>query len=201
MEPISRVQAAYDRIAAEYGRVNAVMPLELAALAQEMVHLVGSPAQILDIGCGHGRDMAWFEAQGMGVTGVDLSAGMLAQARQLVAGELIMMDMRNLAFQSAQFDGAWCCASLLHLPKHEVPCVLKEIHRILKLGGVLALTVQEGSGEGWEAGYGKSVKRFFARYEEREMKAFLSDGGFGVRNVSASRVGKRTWLAFVCLVY
>jgi ubiquinone/menaquinone biosynthesis C-methylase UbiE len=170
MEPISRVQAAYDRIAAEYRRVNVAMPLDLAALTQEMVHLAGSPAHILDIGCGHGRDMAWFEAHGMWVTGVDLSVGMLVQARQFVTGELLMMDMRNLAFQSTQFDGAWCCASLLHLPKREVPSALKEIRRILKWRGVLVLTIQEGSGEGWETGYGEGVERFFARYDEQEMK-------------------------------
>jgi ubiquinone/menaquinone biosynthesis C-methylase UbiE len=199
METISRVQAAYDRIAAEYVRVNAEMPPELVTLAQEMVHLVGNPAHIIDIGCGHGRDMAWFGARDTMVTGIDLSAGMLTQARRLVTGELLMMDMRNLAFQSAQFDGAWCCASLLHLPKHEAPCALEETRRVLKLGGVLVLSIQEGSGEGWEGGYGEGVERYFARYEESEMKALLANGGFVTRDVSASRVGSRTWLTFVCL--
>jgi len=198
MATISRVQVAYDRIAAEYACVNARMPSELAALAQELVHLVGHPAHILDNGCGHGRDTAWFEPQSMMATGVDLSAKMLGQARGLVAGELLVMDMRHLAFRSAQFDGAWCCASLLHLPKHEVPCALEEIRRILKLGGALVLSVQEGSGEVWEGGYGEGAERFFARYEEGEMNALLAHRGFVVRDVSASRVGSRTWLAFVC---
>lgn len=69
----------------------------------------------------------------------------------------------------------------------------------MKLGGVLVLSMQEGSGEGWEGGYGEGVERFFARYGESEMKALLSNSGFVARDVSASRVGNRTWLAFVCL--
>lgn len=199
MEISSRVQAAYDRIAAEYARVNAEMPPDLVASAQELVRRLGKPAHILDIGCGHGRDMAWFEAQGMVVTGVDLSAGMLTQARRLVAGKLLMMDMRNLAIPSARFDGAWCCAALLHLPKNKAPGALKEIRRILKLGGALVLSIQEGSGEGWEGGYGDGAERFFARYAESEMKALLTDSGFVVHRDSASAAGNRTWLTFVCL--
>jgi SAM-dependent methyltransferase len=71
MELVSRVQAAYDGIAAEYARVNAEMAPQLVGWIQELIHVVRNLDLILDIGCGHGRDMAWFDAQGMMVTGVD----------------------------------------------------------------------------------------------------------------------------------
>jgi len=61
--------------------------------------------------------MAWFESQGLTVTGIDLSTGVLAYARGQVRGNLLAMNMTHLGFRTAHFDGAWCCASLLHVPK------------------------------------------------------------------------------------
>ena len=153
MEDIAkRVQAVYDRIATKYATAHKDMPLELVELAQDIFRRMGTGAQIIDIGCGHGRDMAWFESRGMAVTGIDISFGMLSQARPLVSGRLFQMDMRQLAFPDAQFQMAWCCGSILHIPKFEVSVVLKEFSRILSPGGTLVLTIQEGEGESWDDG-------------------------------------------------
>jgi ubiquinone/menaquinone biosynthesis C-methylase UbiE len=200
MEDIAkRVRDVYDRIAIKYATVNKDMPLELVKLAQDIFRYLGTGAQIIDIGCGHGRDMAWFESRGMAVTGIDISFGMLSQARPLVRGRLFQMDMRHLAFPDAEFWMAWCCGSLLHIPKYEVTVVLKEIRRVLTHKGVLGLTVQEGKGEGWEDGYCNGVRRFFARYQRQEMEALLSNSGFFVQKISSSRLKTNTWLEFTCI--
>src|SRR5262245_11152044 len=114
-----RVQRAYDQIAELYASRNNAMAGNLLALAERLRRHVGPAGRIIDLGCGAGRDMAWFESQGQRVTGADLSAGMLAQARRIADGDLLMMDMRRLAFRPASFDGVWCCAAILHLPKRE----------------------------------------------------------------------------------
>ena len=143
--------------------------------------------------------MAWFEAQGATVTSIDLSAGMLAVARRTADGPLLMMDMRALAFRSASFDGAWCCASLLHLPKSEAPQALRAIRRVLKPGGMLMLCIQEGAFEGRNGGYVEGVMRFFARYTEEEMKVMLTQSQFTVVTIEKDQVKQRIWLAFVCI--
>lgn len=78
--------AAYDRIAALYAKRNAAMPEDLAAMATRFLELVRPDTEILDAGCGAGRDMAWMEAWGAQIIGIDLSAGMLAETRQRVHG-------------------------------------------------------------------------------------------------------------------
>jgi len=195
-----RVQAAYDQMVEEYANRNhTCLADNLIRQAQQLLRQTGAQAQLLDIGCGTGRDMAWLEARGATVTGIDLSSKMLAYARHYVAGALIQMPMQALAFCASRFDGAWCCASLLHLPKHEAPGALKEIRRVLKLNGSLVLSIQAGSGEGWEESYVAGASRFFARYTSGEMTALLKQSNFAVQAIESSNVGARDWLSFRCL--
>ena len=160
-----QTQNAYDQIVQAYAQRNhGAVPENLVPLAQMLVRHIGPSGHVLEVGCGTGRDMAWFEAQGVRVTGIDLSSGMLAYARELVDGPLCQMNMCQIALPSGHFEGVWSAASLLHLPKRYVPQALQEIKRVLKPGGMLVLSVQEGGGEGWEESYVPGVQRFFARY-------------------------------------
>jgi ubiquinone/menaquinone biosynthesis C-methylase UbiE len=201
MTDISKqVQAAYDQIVLEYAdRNHGKLTDNLIGLAEQLVQHVGHGAHIIDVGCGTGRDMAWFEAQGLTVTGIDLSSGMLAYARQHVGGNLLAMHMSHLDFHSASFDGAWCCASLLHLPKGEAPVALREIRRVLKSNSMLLISLQEGDSEGWEEGYVPGVRRFFARYQADELLSLLSYAGFSVQDIHKLQDGNRIWLSCVCI--
>jgi ubiquinone/menaquinone biosynthesis C-methylase UbiE len=194
-------QLAYDEIAPVYAQgKNAVMAENLLLLAQKLVAQSRPGSHLIEVGCGVGRDMAWFEEQGIRVTGIDLSGGMLAIARGRVRGGLNLMDMRQLAFVDQQFDCAWCCASLLHLPKTEAPRALLEMRRVLKPASMMILSIQAGEGEGWDGGYVEGVKRFFARYSAQEMAQLLAASGFVTQEIQEAQAGKRQWLGFVTQV-
>ncbi len=194
----ARIQKAYDQIAPHYAARNSEMRDGLIDLAAQFLELTGQPAHILDLGCGAGRDMVWFESQGAFVVGADLSTGMLAQARQLVRGPLVQADMLALPFQPERFNGVWCMASLLHLPKSEAPSALTEIKRILKPSGTLALGLHEGEGETWEVNpYHGSAERFFSRYQLDEVEELLVSNGFRVLLKGANTAGPRNWLRFL----
>lgn len=195
-----RTSAAYDRIAADYAARNAAMPPNLLDVGARFLARAGPGRHVLDVGCGAGRDMAWLEAQGAEVIGVDLSTGMLAQAQPSVRGRLLRMTMRHLAFRSGHFAGVWCMASLLHLPKAEAPGVLAEIRRVLTPGGVLALGLQEGTGEGWEHGPYPDVERFFARYTAEEAETLLTAARFDVLERRRDDTGARRWRTFLALL-
>lgn len=200
MDLYRQVQISYDQIVLEFAKRNHFnMADNLVRLAQELVKHIGQSGRLVDIGCGTGRDMAWFELHRIATIGIDLSTGMLAYARKNVRGELVSMNMRNLGFRDAYFDGVWCCASLLHLPKAEAVYALQEIRRILKLSGMLILSIQEGNDEGWEDGSIPGAKRFFARYQENEMRNMLSTNKFAVLKTNSSQTVERNWLSFVCI--
>ncbi len=191
------MRTAYNQVAAAYAVKNAALPAELIDYGQRFLARLGGPGRVLDVGCGAGRDMAWMEAQGVAVTGVDLSEGMLAQARRLVRGPLVQSDMRRLPFAAGRFAGLWVAASLLHLAKAEVPGALGELRRILGPAGLLMLDLQEGVGEGWERSPYGPVDRLFARYSAAEVTQLLAQAGFRVLEQSRTPGETRTWLQFL----
>jgi ubiquinone/menaquinone biosynthesis C-methylase UbiE len=193
-----RMQEAYDRIAPEYtAQYGAPAPV-VVDWGMRFLSLVGPGARTLDVGCGPGQYMAWMESRGMAVVGIDLSTGMLAQAKTKVRGGLVQMDMRRLAFPDGSFHGIWCIASLLHLPKAEAPLALEEMWRVLVPGGALLLSIGEGEGEGWEDNrYFGTVQRFFARYRQGEAERMLAKAGFAVLDRGRNQSPLRIWLQFL----
>ena len=148
--------AVYDAIAASYAARRAEMPPRLVQLAQRALAIVrrsgADPIAIADLGCGAGRDLAFFEReQPSAVTvGIDASAAMLEAARPHVHGRLVEGDLRLLPLEAGSQHLVWACASLLHLPKQQLPAALSEARRVLAPGGVLAVTMKAGTSEGFE---------------------------------------------------
>ena len=194
----TRVQAAYDQIAPHYAARNSELRDGLIDLAAQFLELTGQTGDILDLGCGAGRDMLWFESQGASVVGADLSSGMLIHARQLVRGPLVQANMLMLPFPPGHFRGVWCMASLLHLPKAEAPAALAEIRRVLTPGGTLSLGLHEGEGETWEVNpYHGTTERFFSRYQLPEVEDMLTSAGFRLLLKGSTTAGPRDWLRFL----
>ncbi len=152
-------------------------------------------ARVLDLGCGPGRDTDHLHARGLDTFGLDLSLGMLQEARKRTPWNFVQGDMRQLPLQAGQLDGVWLSAALLHLPRHSAPNALAEVHRVLKPGGVLFLGVKQGTGESWQES--KLGLRFFIYYPLEEIKARMQAAGFQIVEdwESPGSIGK--WLNIV----
>jgi ubiquinone/menaquinone biosynthesis C-methylase UbiE len=157
----------------------------------DLTGITGHP--VLDLGCGAGRDTAWLNAQGVWVMGADLSRGMLVEARESVNSPLCQLDMRYLPYRASTFSAVWCQAALLHLPKQFVPAALEEIRRVLVPGGLLHVSVQRGSSEGFETRPHEPVERFYAHYEEQEFTSLIESAGFDILD-SGKVDERRPWL-------
>lgn len=129
--------------------------------------------KILDVGCGAGRDSTVLRKAGYTCIGADRTSGMLREAHR-VDPQLLLTQMRiqELAFKPHSFDGFWACASLLHIPKHEMPAALENIRATVKPGGKGFISLKEGAGEGIVHEQ-NSPGRFFAYYLIDEFMSHL----------------------------
>ena len=105
--------------------------------------------QILDVATGTGRlPLALLRERFRGqIVGLDLSQGMLRQARRKLRAygdqvSLIWQDASRLPFEDGTFDAVTCLESLEFMPRPLV--VLSEMVRVLAPGGVLYLTNRVG---------------------------------------------------------
>jgi len=97
---------------------------------------------ILDLGCGTGRHAALFQKNGFNVFGCDSSASALSIARAMLPqAEFQQCDMGWLPYREQCFDGIVCHAVIQHGTVAAIRKTIAEIHRVLKCGGALFLTV------------------------------------------------------------
>lgn len=136
-----------------------------------------------DVGCGPGQVAAHLAGLGLTVEGVDLSPGMVAQARRLHPG-LTFREGSMLDLDVA--DGAWggivALYSLIHVPPDQVPRALAEFARVLRPGGWLLVAFHVGSelrhlDEWW----GEPVSLDFHFFEPAALEQQLAAAGLPVQ--------------------
>lgn len=112
---------------------------------------------VLDISCGTGlltQPIAKTVGREGSLTGIDLSEGMIKEARQRADSihlnniSFKRMDAEHLDFENNQFDAVICSLGLMYFPVPEK--ALEEMNRVAKPGGEIAALVWGARSEcGW----------------------------------------------------
>jgi SAM-dependent methyltransferase len=142
------------------------------------------PFTILDLGCGPGRDLKAFTALGHLAIGLEGAERLAAMARSHSGCEVWGQDFLALDLPEARFDGVFANAALFHVPREELPRVLRELHAALKPGGVLFSSNPHGHNEeGWNRGrYGayhdlETWRRYLAQARFVELEHYYRPAG------------------------
>jgi SAM-dependent methyltransferase len=131
------------------------------------------PFRILDVGCGPGRDVAYFRSLGHAVVGLDGAARFVEMAHALTGCEVLHQDFLKLSLEGRQFDGIFANASLFHVPTSEIARVLRELRAALAPRGVLFSSNPRGNDTESFAG-----ERFGAFHTLEAWRGFLTGAGF-----------------------
>ena len=127
---------------------------------------------ILDLGCGPGRDICVFKSLGHKPIGLDGSKEFCKIAFQQSSCPTLNQLFLSLDLEDHSLDGVFANASLFHVPSQELPRVLGELHCALRNGGILFSSNPRGDAEGWQG-------QRYGHYMELEASEFsLKQSGF-----------------------
>ena len=162
-------------------------------LSSTSVRPVNQELQVLDAGIGTGAMSAAFADNYFGaiaLTGVDVSADMLNEAKQHLtqdhlSAQFLQADVNSLPFGDNTFDVVLVAHVLEHMadPKRS----LAELHRVLRPGGVLVACVTQRS----SAGAYIQLKWRTHRVDTSTARGWLWDCGFTAVNAFPFRAGSK----------
>jgi SAM-dependent methyltransferase len=144
------IRASYDTVAVDYAELLESAHLDgpwertvLATFAELVLGAGGGP--VVDLGCGPGRLTGYLATLGLSVSGIDLSPGMVAEARR--RHPRLRFDegsMTALELPDGGLAGLVAWYSIIHLRPELLPGVFAELHRVLAPGGHLVLGFKVG---------------------------------------------------------
>jgi SAM-dependent methyltransferase len=142
------------------------------------VRSLGHADRVLDLGCGDGRLSAELDAAEL--TAADVSLTALERARRQLPGARIveLEPDAPLPFDDGAFDLVLCAETIEHV--RDVQLLLSEVRRVLRPGGVLALTTPANPPLGRPADPLSPHLRFFTR---RSLRRILRELGFEVESL------------------
>lgn len=143
-----KMRVSYDTIAAEYA--NRIYPeLKNKPLDRQLLDRFADDVRrsgpVCDIGCGPAHIARYLFDRGVNVFGLDLSAGMLNEAKRLNPNiDFIQGSMLALGLGSDTLGGIAAFYSIIHVGREHVVASLSEMRRVLKRKGSLLLAFHLG---------------------------------------------------------
>ena len=142
------IRDSYNRLANEY-TTHLFGELQNKPLDRELLNRFASEVkgrgEVCDMGCGPGHVARYLNQAGVNVFGLDLSPGMLEQARTLNSGIPFREgNMLALELGDRVLAGITAFYAIVNLPEGSLPLVFREMRRVLQPGGLLLLAFHTG---------------------------------------------------------
>jgi ubiquinone/menaquinone biosynthesis C-methylase UbiE len=143
------IRESYDRLAEEYTHRIADelqhKPLD-RELLDRFARQTSGRGEVCDMGCGPGHVARYLRNAGASVFGLDLSTGMLAQARKLNP-EIRFREgnMSDLDIADGVLAGIAAFYAIVNISRESLLTVFREMHRVLHSSGLLLLAFHVGN--------------------------------------------------------
>lgn len=146
---------------------DATASVEFADMQDRFLALLPEDSDILDFGCGSGRDARYFIDRGFAVTATDGSAELCERASRR-AGIPVRCEYFGDLSDVNRYDGIWACSSILHLARAELVDVLPKMRDALRAEGIIYTSFKYGDFEGERNG------RWFTDLDEATFADLIS---------------------------
>lgn len=177
------LQAGYDQVAehyaTEYFEELRRKPFD-CQLLDDFADSVRNQGSVCEMGCGPGQVARYLKDRGVDVRGIDLSAEMVKVATRLNPDiPFEQGDMLSLNLEGDSLAALVLFYSIIHIKQEDVVQALREMNRVLCLGGRIFLSFHGGEGElHRDEWYGKKVSIDFRLFQGNEMAGYLEAADF-----------------------
>lgn len=146
--------------------ITSTQTVDFESIQKSFLSKLHPASNLLDFGCGSGRDTKYFLSHGYTVDAIDGSEEMCKIAAEYTGIPVKQMRFQQLDDQE-KYDGIWACASILHLPLQDLETVLHKMSRALKPSGIIYTSFKYGTFEGERDG------RYFTDMTEETFAVLL----------------------------
>lgn len=159
--------------------------------AGRLERITGGKGKILDIGCGRGEFVYAMQQQGWNAFGIDVSSAFVQYAKKRYGIQVKNRDLLHCNFRKNTFEVVRIFALLEHI--FEPREMMREIHRILKPGGIVLIEIPNEGGlffrianwYFWNKGEVINLSPTFPPYHvlgftDKSIRYLLADTGFQI---------------------
>jgi len=182
------VRESYDRIASEYAN-HFANELDSKPLDRELLGRLAADVRgkgfVCDMGCGPGHIARFLGQLGTKMFGLDLSPGMIEQARRINPDIPFQVgDMTSLELEDGTLAGIAAFYAIVNIPRDSLLTVFKEMFRVLQAAGLLLLSFHIGE----EVVHpdellGHPISMDFFFFQPHLIKGLLETAGFVIEEI------------------
>ncbi|RMF61324.1 MAG: class I SAM-dependent methyltransferase [Calditrichaeota bacterium] len=136
-----KTQKAYAKWAESYDQCdNPTRDLDHRVIQQLPIELSGK--EVIEVGCGTGKNTVWFAEKAKTVVAMDFSHEMLQRAMEKVSDERVTFLQHDIAYPwpLPSESGDFISINLVLEHLRDIDSVLKEAYRVLREGGYLYIS-------------------------------------------------------------
>ena len=148
--------------------ITGTISVDFGTIQNHFLGKLHQGAEILDYGCGSGRDTKYFLEQGYKVTAIDGSQKLCKLASEYTGIQVKHMLFQDLDEKEA-YDGIWACSSILHVSANELQDIIKKMANALRAHGIIYTSFKYGTFEGERNG------RYFTDMTEETFAKLIQD--------------------------
>jgi ubiquinone/menaquinone biosynthesis C-methylase UbiE len=147
-QELNKIERTYNTVAKEYSETffgeHEKKPKDREILLRFSLE-IGERRPVWDVGCGPGYTTEYLKDLGVEISGLDLSAKMIQQARTIHPGiNFTKGNVLELEFDDDSIAGIIAFYAIVHFTEGQVEKAFREVFRVLQPGGLFLFTYHIG---------------------------------------------------------
>ncbi|APW64426.1 hypothetical protein LPB137_00555 [Poseidonibacter parvus] len=176
---------------------------DISDLQDFLINTFTKKSQLLEIGCGSGRDAMFMTKHNYNIIGIDGSSNMIEEAKNIhpeLLGKLFQKILPNDLQFDREFDGIYSIATLMHLTKTDIKKTILKIYNLLNQNGKFLMSISLFRDDIDKNGFDEKG-RFFLVLNFEEWIKICEDSGFKIIETKRNKDGlNRNGIEWLTLV-